>query len=79
MALILFMHSLPGSEDGENPRGGRCLAAMRPTVDKALEPVQNLASKSETRRKRLRKRNVRVVHEHFEEVFNAVSPQRSRL
>ncbi|WP_146176544.1 hypothetical protein [Chromobacterium sp. Panama] len=45
----------------------------------ALEPVQSLASKSETRRKRAKKRNVQVVHEHFELVFNAVSPKRSRL
>ncbi len=28
---------------------------------------------------RLRKRNVLVVHEHFELVFNAVSLKRSRL
>ncbi|MFC4489136.1 hypothetical protein, partial [Chromobacterium aquaticum] len=28
---------------------------------------------------RLRKRNVQAVHEHFEVVFNAVSPKRSRL
>ena len=43
------------------------------------EPVQSLASKSETRRKRARKRNVQAVHEHFELGFNAVSPKRSRL
>ncbi|KMN34429.1 hypothetical protein VI26_14105 [Chromobacterium sp. LK1] len=37
-----------------------------------LEPVQSLASKSETRRKQLRKQNVQAVHEHFEAVFNAL-------
>ncbi|MBO0418094.1 hypothetical protein J1C51_21540, partial [Chromobacterium haemolyticum] len=49
------------------------------TLNRFLEPVQNLASKSETGRKRMKKRSVHTVHEHFEGVFNAVSPQRSRL
>lgn len=34
-----------------------------------LEPVRDHASKSETRGKRLRKRNVHVVHEHFRSGF----------
>ncbi|BBH11559.1 hypothetical protein CH06BL_08070 [Chromobacterium haemolyticum] len=45
-----------------------------------LEPVQNLASQSETRRKPLRKRNGRVVHEHFEAVLTVSRlTKRSRL
>ncbi|WP_231581037.1 hypothetical protein, partial [Chromobacterium sp. LK1] len=35
----------------------------------ALGLVQRLASKGETRRKRAKKRNVQVVHEHFELVL----------
>ncbi|QOZ81647.1 hypothetical protein DXT74_00340 [Chromobacterium sp. Rain0013] len=46
--------------------------------DLTLEPVQSVASQGETRRKRAKKLSVRGVHEHFEAIFNAVSPTRSR-
>ena len=52
---------------------------MALTFSTALEPVQSLASKGETRRKQAKKRNVQVVHEHFELVFNAVSLKRRFL
>ncbi|MCP1290821.1 hypothetical protein NK214_11525 [Chromobacterium sp. S0633] len=61
----VFQKTTTGRGSGEE-EGGR------------LEPVQSLASKGETRRKRAKKRNVHVAHEHFELVFNAVSLKRSR-
>ncbi|NWL80277.1 hypothetical protein DM872_25825 [Pseudomonas taiwanensis] len=44
-----------------------------------MEPVYALASYGKTRRKRLRKRSLRAVNEHFEAVFNAVFQTRSSV
>jgi hypothetical protein len=42
------------------------------------EPVQSLASKSETRRQQRRKRNAPMVHQHFEAGSNAAPPTLGR-